>query len=649
MKKFKFGILLAAMLIAGTGSFTASGIFSGEEPVPRMAPLDEDFLKLQKDFGTAFLRQRTGEGYPLGLIPIPHDLSYFQDLPRVEIAGLPAQYNLRNRNKLTQVKNQGNCGSCWAFATYGSLESFLMPARNWDFSEQNLIQNHGFDYGPCAGGQILMSAAYLASWDGPANEIDHPYDHYSIDGAPVKKHVQEIMFIPPRSGPLDNDPIKNAVMKYGAVYTSMWWKSSCFNSPNNAYYNKNDEEGGHAVTIVGWNDNFSRNKFNTIPPGDGAFIVRNSWGKNWGDGGYFYVSYYDSYFGKKSYNAVVTAEDKTNYTDIYQYDDLGWVNSFGYGSDTAWFANIFTSRSNVPLTAVSFYTASTRNPYEIYIYKDVAAGRPRSGTPVLTQSGRIDTPGYVTVELNRSINLSRNKSFSVVVKLTTNGYKYPIPVEYPVSGYSSLARAGAGESFLSSNGSSWSDIHTAWSGSHAHTNVCLKAFTGYPPKKLTLTAGQGGTTDPSPGTHTYDLGTTVTVKAIPHNYYFFTNWSGNLSGSKNPDTVTMDSDKSVKAHFRLIHPPANVSGRQTLNRSLFQGEYINVLEWEANPNNSGINITKYRIYQMDGSQKNLLAELNADTYEYWHRDVDESTPHTYALAAVNAGGREGKPVYLTIQ
>lgn len=649
MKKIKLGLLLFMVLIAGAGSFIISGIFSSEEPIPIMAPLNEEFLKLQKAPSLAILSRYSDDGYPLGLLPSPHDVSYFKYLPEVKIAGLPSSYDLRNKNKLTTVKNQGSCGSCWAFATYGSFESFLMPNERRDFSEQNLIEQHGFDHSPCEGGNIDMSTAYLARWSGPINEEDDPYNYNSADAFPVKKHVQEVIFIPPRSGHLTNNLIKKAVMTYGAVYTSMYWKSACYSATNKAYYNKSFIEGGHAVTIVGWDNNFSKNKFNSTPSGNGAFIVKNSWGKSWGEDGYFYASYYDTFFGRSGFNAAVTAEDPKNYTDIYQYDPLGWVTSLGIGSDTAWFSNIFTSTSNIALTAVSFYTAASQNFYEIYMYKDVSGDKPRSGTRVAKKTGQIDSPGYFTIELDNPVALSHNQRFSVVVKLKTTGYSYPIPVEYPLKNYSNSARASSGESFVSSNGSTWYDIHTTWGSLYANTNVCLKAFSGYPPQKLTIIAGNGGTTYPSPGNYLYDWGTSITVTAIPNDYYIFNLWSGDLSGSVNPVKITMDSDKSIKANFRLIYPPFNISGQKILNRSLLQGEYINFLKWEANPNNQGLNIAKYRIYQMDGNQRNLLVELDAGTFEYWHRNVEQSEPYSYELVAVTAGNREGKPVNLTIQ
>ena len=167
---------------------------------------------------------------------------------------------------------------------------------------------------------------------------------------------------------------------------------------------------------------------------------------------------------------------------------------------------------------------------------------------------------------------------------------------------------------------------------------------------LTITAGKGGTTEPAPGNYTYDLGTEVTIRAIPDTGYRFSGWSGDASGLTNPITVIMNSDKSIKPNFiRIIYAPLNFSGEKVLNRSLSQAEYINVLTWETNPNNAELDIVKYRIYEINGESWNLLVELNPNTFEYWHRDVDKDKQYMYALVAVNDEGREGDPAYITVQ
>jgi uncharacterized repeat protein (TIGR02543 family) len=68
---------------------------------------------------------------------------------------------------------------------------------------------------------------------------------------------------------------------------------------------------------------------------------------------------------------------------------------------------------------------------------------------------------------------------------------------------------------------------------------------------LTIAAGTGGTTNPAPGIHTYDEGTDVPITAVPNSGYEFDGWSGDASGTDNPITITMDSDKSITANFRV--------------------------------------------------------------------------------------------------
>lgn len=283
--------------------------------------------------------------------------------------------------------------------------------------------------------------------------------------------------IPPRVSSLDNDLIKQAVITSGAVYAAMYYSSSCYSPASRSYYNPDKVEGGHAVAIVGRDDNYDRNRFITPPPGNGAFIVKNSWGSNWGENGYFYVSYYDNFLGCQGFNAVIKAETITKYQIIYQHDPLGWISSLGYsGQNTAWMANIFTAEASPPLVAVSFYVPALLNYYEIYLYTDVAPNQPRSGNLAATKTGSFTSPGYYTVEFDQAVPLRPEQLFSVVVKLTTPGYKYPLPMERKLAGYSSRAAASPGQSFISFNGETWSDLQKYF----PQANVCLKAFAGYP-------------------------------------------------------------------------------------------------------------------------------------------------------------------------
>ncbi len=115
---------------------------------------------------------------------------------------------------------------------------------------------------------------------------------------------------PRRSGSLDNDNIKAALQTTGALYTTVYWSNTYYNTSSRAYYYSGTSGSNHAVTIVGWDDTYSRNNFNPAAPGDGAFIVKNSWGTSWGNNGYFYLSYYDSMAGNRL--TAFTGESSTD-------------------------------------------------------------------------------------------------------------------------------------------------------------------------------------------------------------------------------------------------------------------------------------------------------------------------------------------------
>jgi len=480
---FIFGAAAAVARSLPLSPITRVASPNASGPAPSVAPLNPAFtsyLRLRKIARLHGLSQQD-----LGLIPSPINFSYLVTTQApLGDSGYPSSYDLRSLGKLSPVEDEGNYGTCWAFASLGSLESCLLPSDPSVFSEDNLALRSGFDLDPYnGGGNALMATAYLASWKGPVAASEESCGHsYVPPGLIAEKHVQNVDFLPSCNSALDNDWIKWALMSYGSVYTGLYAddslgdssNSSTWNAGHDAYYYSGFDQPNHAVDIVGWNDSYPASNFSTVPPGNGAFIVRNSWGTSFGNAGYFYVSYYDSQIGFQSdyppsgdgssdANAVFNdAEPTGNYSSIYQYDPLGWTDSEGYNSDEGWFLNQFTATSDAPLVAVSFYAAEPDSTYTIYADTDPGAALTAEG------SGSFVAAGYHTVTLASPMSLSAGQAFQVAVDLTTPGYDYPIPLETAISGYSSTATP-SGESFISYNGSDWQNLTDA--------NVCLKAFT----------------------------------------------------------------------------------------------------------------------------------------------------------------------------
>jgi C1A family cysteine protease len=401
-----------------------------------------------------------------------------------------AAYDLRDAGKLSLIRDQGRWGTCWAFASLASLESSLLPGVATDYSENNLAQRSGFALGYDAGGNSSMAAAYLLRWDGPVAEADDPYAPYSGPNASppdatVRAHVHEVLNLPARKSATDNADLKWAVTTYGAVYTTMYWTSSAYRVATASYYYAGTGSN-HAVDIVGWDDAYPASSFAATPAGPGAFLVRNSWGTGFGLNGYFWVSYYDTMFARQS--AVFAGAEAAGAGErIYQHDPLGWVASYRPPSAvdpaTSWFAAAYTPAEGGTLTAAGFYATAPGATYEVRVAGSVAGVQ----TAAVAASGTLAAAGYHTVTLDSPVTVTTGQPFVVAVKLTTPGYNFPVAVERPFAGYAD-ATAAAGQSYVSGDGASWTDMTTLLAG----TDVCLKGY------GLAGGSGGGPTPDPDP-------------------------------------------------------------------------------------------------------------------------------------------------------
>ena len=396
------------------------------------------------------------------------------------VESLPDSYNLCDHGYVTPVKNQGSGGNCWSFALLAALESCILKASgvSFDFSEENvknlmaLYSDYGWLMETNDGGYDDMGVGYVVSWLGPVLESDDVYDASSILSPVLNSilHIQNVIFIK-RDNYTDNDGIKRAILQYGAVATSIRWTGGSVK--DNARYYSGIGNSNHAVTIVGWDDNYSRNNFAKTPPGDGAWIIKNSHGTSSGKNGYWYVSYYDvccAQVGRSDVSFTFILNDTLKYDKNYQYDIQGRTDYFLNSSNTVWYKNVFNASDDEYLAAVSTYFEKVSN-YAVYINVN--------GQLKHVQNGTIGA-GYYTIKLTDNVVLSKGDVFEVIFKISTDKN-----AGFPISEKISLVKCTYYEniSFLSYDGDNWLDLYNlSWKySSHTYSSqvACIKAFTFY--------------------------------------------------------------------------------------------------------------------------------------------------------------------------
>lgn len=363
----------------------------------------------------------------LGVMPSPFAIS---GTKLTSNKPLPTKFSSREKGWTTQIKDQAEHSFCVMFSCMSTLETFLLKNNigEYNFSERYMSwamtrDENGYGWnriinsnGGCYEGAFGFAAAgFLASNIGPKLESDIPYIHTLNDykpsnmyTAPTQIDVTDIIYIDVN----DMNSIKTAIFDYGAVSTSYASFNQYYSSSCQAYYlpESISKYNLHEISVVGWDDNYSKNNFGTFKPSmDGAWLIKNSYGANFGDEGYFWISYEDSTLFKcndicPAYSIV--AARKQGDIKLYQHDEFGSINTVKIKLKDETSSDIvpmlysvydFSSDYRL-LDSVKFFTTSIGSKYNIYYAPVDSTGIPVTDKSAMIKltSGTIEHSGYTS-------------------------------------------------------------------------------------------------------------------------------------------------------------------------------------------------------------------------------------------------------------
>ncbi|MBR4530175.1 MAG: hypothetical protein IKO80_07850, partial [Lachnospiraceae bacterium] len=354
----------------------------------------------------------------------------------------PTSYNLFETGMLPAVRNQNPYNTCWAFASLGAVETDLIMDGTVDKDEIDLSElqlayytSHMYDdpkdlhdddqvsFTPTDkaefyldnGGNSIIAYRAMANMVGPVKESDAPYtngpntpldERLSIDSDYAGVSAAYVISTKDRSG------MKKAIREHGGVAVSFNYQKNkvFYSSTYNSYYG-NVSATNHAVLAVGWNDNFPRENFKEAyqPEGDGAWLIRNSWGLNgYGMDGYFWLSYYDA--GLLSGIAVAYDADFSIYDNCYSYARNPYPSgSVPYNSNSATIIQRFPVSGDETVKAVGIETANADLTVEVSV---------TDGVRTVTGSRQTSHTGFYRVPLDQELMLESDTELTVSVKLT---------------------------------------------------------------------------------------------------------------------------------------------------------------------------------------------------------------------------------------
>ncbi len=353
----------------------------------------------------------------------------------------PASYNTYDTiDKNDFVRDQGSAASCWSFAANTLFELAVQKKykETVNFSESHLIENTPIKSTYESGGNFQASSIYYLNHKGPV-----------LENQARSGNLDDKLIIPYQLDSYieindDINRIKENIIKNGAVLTSIYLNESdttIYNKETYAYYNRyENKERTHELVLVGWDDQYNKDKFVETPAHNGAFIAQNSFGNSWGDNGFFYISYDDVHIMDYVYalDDLSKTSKSNGDSDYYYYDTTGVTHFENYNDDNlVTGVNVFKVKSNSILDKVGIY--NNENDIHISIYAGI-------GQFPMTLSNKplyetiIHDKGFHSLELPVFISLKKDQYFWVGVKYEgKQNFLLPIEASYPGMGYEVFA------------------------------------------------------------------------------------------------------------------------------------------------------------------------------------------------------------------
>ena len=444
-------------------------------------------------------------------------------------ADLPSRWDMREKNCVTSVKDQGGANCCWAFAAVGAMETSYVHQGfgnvQTDFSESHLtwfgqrqrVQDASDPtYGDgfmrtnpyLYGGNWQIMASTLMRGSGMQLEKNAPWyltrdANALLNNMTLRESMRYDCYAKLWSAEgfldLSREKAKRMILENGAVtmsYFHEYGTADVYFNRNYACYYRGvyTDVTNHSVTVIGWDDNFSRMNFKDLarPANDGAWLVKGSWGTSYGQNGFYWLSYEEP-----SILAIATfkAAPADLYERIYQYDGTYPTAYFPDDSGSG-MANVFTAKQDELLTHVAFFNMNTNSP-DVTVSVYLSGGQMHHSERYDPTNGmrRVDEAtvtkqnvgyGYFTVELSQTVPLRKGESFLVLVTFQSrDGDEVNVPVEgmsveNPPEGVVTYG-GNVGESYVYLGGY-WYDTNDMTIRHYDYNNVPVKAMTRDPDK-----------------------------------------------------------------------------------------------------------------------------------------------------------------------